>query len=161
MIAILIISLVLQATIFNFLQVAEVKPDLLLIIVVLYGLLYGKKAGILGLVYGLFEDLMLGRYIGYNVLTKGILGFIVGLVEPKLFKDHILVPVIVLLLGTIVYGILSFIVGVIIGLYIISEIEVFARIVIIQAIYNSCLAPLLYGRYYKVNMARFVKRLKR
>ncbi len=157
----LVCSLVLQATTFNYLAVAGVKPDLLLIIVVLYGLLYGKKAGGLGFTYGLVEDLFVGRFIGFNAITKGLMGLLIGFLEPKLFKDHILVPVIVLLVGTFVFGVLSYLIGFIVGMYSFSEYEAYLRVVMLQSIYNACLAPFLYGRYYKISMERFVKKLRR
>ncbi len=157
----LVCALVLQATAFNFFEVAGVKPDLLLIIIVLYGLIYGKTAGYLGFAYGLVEDLLIGRFMGFNAITKGLMGFLVGYLEPKFFKDHILVPVVVLLMGTLIYGITSFPIGLIIGLYSLIDAEKFARIIILQAIYNACLSPFLYGRYYKLSMERFVKRLRR
>ena len=157
----LILCLVLQATVFNYLTVAGVKPDLLLIIVVLYGLLYGKKAGVLGFVYGLVEDLITGRFIGFNALTKGLMGLLIGYLEPKLFKDHILVPVIILFVGTFVYGTFTYIVGLAVGLYSTFEFESYLRIIILQSIYNGCLAPFLYGKYYKISMERFAKRLRR
>lgn len=157
----LVCSLVLQATAFNYLAVAGVKPDLLLIIVVLYGLLYGKKAGAMGFAYGLVEDLLVGRFIGFNAISKGLMGLLIGLLEPKLFKDHILVPVIVLLVGTFVYGAISFFIGMVVGMYSLFEYEVYMRIIILQSVYNACLAPFLYGRYYKISMERFVRKLRR
>ena len=157
----LVVCLVLQATVFNYLTVAGVKPDLLLIIIVLYGLLYGKKAGVLGFIYGLVEDLLTGRFIGFNAITKGLMGLLIGYLEPKLFKDHMLVPVVMLLVGTFVYGAFAYVVGLIIGLYSIFEFEAYLRIIIFQSIYNACLAPFLYGKYYTISMERFMKKLRR
>jgi rod shape-determining protein MreD len=157
----LVMALVLQATVFTFLTVAGVKPDLLLIIIVLYGLLYGKAAAGLGFAYGLVEDLLLGRFIGFNAITKAIMGFLVGYLEPKLFKDHILVPIVVLLLGTLAYGVIGYALGLLVGVFTVFEIEVYTRTVILQAIYNAGLAPFFYGRYYKLSMQRFVKKLRR
>ncbi|MEW6622596.1 MAG: rod shape-determining protein MreD [Bacillota bacterium] len=157
----MICALVLQATLFNYFPVAGVKPDLLLIIVVLYGLLYGKSAGILGLLYGLAEDLITGRFIGFNAFTKGLMGYFIGLLEPKLFKDHILVPIVVLLIGTLFYGIISFAVGLLVGYFVPFDLEAFARLMILQSIYNACLAPFLYGRYYRLSVQRFVSKLRR
>lgn len=159
--ALLVICLVLQATLFNHLTVAGVKPNLLLIIIVLYGLIYGKKAGVLGFVYGLAEDLLTGRFIGFNAITKGLMGLLVGYLEPKLFKDHILVPVVVLLVGTFVYGAFAYVIGLMVGLYSISEFEAYFRIIALQSIYNGCLAPFLYGKYYAISMERFMKKLRR
>ena len=157
----LVVCLVLQATAFNHLTVAGVKPDLLLIIIVLYGLLYGKKAGALGFIYGLVEDLLTGRFIGFNAVTKGLMGLLIGYLEPKLFKDHVLVPVVVLLLGTFVYGTFAYVVGLTVGLFSIFDFEAYLRIIILQSIYNACLAPFLYGKYYKISMERFMKKLRR
>ena len=157
----LIVCLVLQATAFNYLTVAGVKPDLLLIVIVLYGLLYGKKAGVLGFVYGLAEDLLTGRFIGFNAITKGLMGLLIGYLEPKLFKDHILVPIVMLLVGTFVYGAFAYVIGLIVGLYSIIDFEAYLRIIILQSIYNACLAPFLYGKYYKISMERFMKKLRR
>lgn len=86
-------ALVLQSAVFPHLTILGVKPDLLMIIVASWGLLYGRQEGfVAGLAAGLVQDLAFGQYIGLFSLTMAIVGFGVGVVESKIFKETIWVP---------------------------------------------------------------------
>lgn len=144
----LVISLLLQTTVLNSIAISGVKPDLVLIWVVFFSLFGGiYKGASFGFLAGLFEDLLLGRFIGMNALTKGLTGLLVGYIESKIFKENILVPVMVVLMASFVNESLFFIVGKALGFNI--NFSYWLTIVIPVAVYNTCIVPLLYKGFYK------------
>ncbi len=91
-VALIVGSLIFQS-VFAPLFFGSGRLDMLLLIVVSTGLLYGKEAGIgVGIVAGILQDLAVGNILGLNLLTKMLIGFLAGLIEQKVFKDHILLP---------------------------------------------------------------------
>ena len=69
----------IQLTIIPFISIQEIIPDLLLIAVVYFSILYGQIFGtITGASYGLMYDLISGNLVGSNMLSKTVAGFIAG-----------------------------------------------------------------------------------
>ena len=68
-----------QLTIIPFVSVQEIIPDLLLIAVVYFSILYGQVFGtITGASYGILYDLISGNLVGSSMLAKTIAGFVAG-----------------------------------------------------------------------------------
>lgn len=105
-ILVLIVFLVLQVILPpSFLFIG--KPDLLLILTVITGLLWGTKAGAgLGLAAGLMQDLFMGGIPGIYTLTKLINGVLAGLVEGNIFKERVLLPALLVFISTFIHEIL-------------------------------------------------------
>jgi rod shape-determining protein MreD len=118
----------------------------------------GRKTGAgLGFAYGLMEDLIVGKYIGLQTLTKMLTGYLIGLLERKIFSDNILVPVVVGALGTIIHNLLVFV-----ALFLIGNFDVFTPsnfIIFTSAscVYNLCVSVLVYGPFYRSNSQGFFK----
>lgn len=147
------LSLVLESTIFNEIMIAGVKPDLILIIVILYAIFYGPREGaVVGLFLGLLEDLFLAKYVGINALTKFFIGLIIGSLEKRIYKENFLVPTIALLFGSLIHGLLFIFISNIVGYPL--GINSIIYMVIPVAIYNTCFAPFVYGSFYKAATKR-------
>lgn len=139
---------ILQDTLFNDLSVAGGKPDFLLIIVVFFAIFNGPaRGGFLGLMLGLLEDLMIGRFIGVNALCKGIIGALIGFSERRLYKNNFFVPIFCLLIGTFINALLYYVLNRLIGGNIVFSGMMLSAIP--NAIYNSCFAPLIYALFYR------------
>jgi rod shape-determining protein MreD len=85
----IVVILVLQTTLAEFVaDLAGAKPDLILLLIVGFGLIRGKKAGIgYGWVLGLLQDGLSGSLLGQNVLSKGLIGYVTGALHRNL-GDH-------------------------------------------------------------------------
>jgi|SRR5690554_549872 len=106
---VLLVSITLQSTIFARLNLFGITPDLILVITVCYGLLYGPYQGlIMGLAGGLLLDLAGGGILGINTLTKALLGYGAGFMEKTVFKDNILIPLAFLVIATVTGEVISF-----------------------------------------------------
>ncbi len=91
------------------LRVANVAPDIPLIVVVLLALRRGPEFGCAsGFVAGLLQDAASGGLIGVQALTKAVAGFLVGLLGGRLSVSQPLVQVPGLVLLTIAEGLARF-----------------------------------------------------
>lgn len=151
------LALVLETTLFNELIVAGVKPDLVLIIVILYALFNGPRQGaFVGLGLGILEDLFQAKYFGLNAASKFTIGLLTGFLEKRVFKDNLFVPIFALFTGSLVHMGLYFIFSNIVG-YHISSAQLM-RAALPFAVYNTCFAPFVYSSFYKSSTKGFLKR---
>ncbi|NLT95618.1 MAG: rod shape-determining protein MreD [Clostridia bacterium] len=152
-----LIGLVLETTLFNELIVAGVKPDLILIIVILYALFNGPRQGaFVGLTLGFLEDLFQAKYFGLNAATKFITGLLAGFLEKRMYKDNFFVPVLVLFTGSLVHTLLYFLFSNLVGYQI--ETEKLWRVILPFAVYNTCFCPFIYSSFYKSSTKGILKR---
>lgn len=157
---ILVTSLALQSTIFSFFEIAGIKPDLVLIIVIFNALLQGSREGaVFGFVGGLLQDIILGQNVGMNALAKMATGYLVGLTEKKVFKENLLIPIFYLLVATIINESFIYVLTLFLG-FKINYISAFSRIILPVAIYNSCLAPFIYAKFYASSTKGLLKKIE-
>jgi len=95
--AIIVVALVIQLTLINSVAILGLKPDLIMVVVVVFSLLKGEKEGIIsGFASGLLQDIFSTSLLGINALAKTVIGFTCGILKEKIFHEHILfiIPVI-------------------------------------------------------------------
>jgi len=95
--AIIVVALLIQLTLINSISIMGLKPDLMMVVVVVFSLLKGEKEGtISGFVSGLLQDIFSTGLLGINALAKTVIGFTCGILKEKIFYEHILflIPVI-------------------------------------------------------------------
>ena len=95
--AIIVVALVIQLTLINSVAILGLKPDLIMVVVVVFSLLKGEKEGaISGFASGLLQDIFSTSLLGINALAKTVIGFTCGILKEKIFHEHILfiIPVI-------------------------------------------------------------------
>jgi rod shape-determining protein MreD len=142
-----IFSLTLQSTMFDFIKVAGVKPDFVLLLVIYYSFTNGPlKGAIFGLGIGLLEDLFLGHFIGMNALALLSAGFIAGWFETKMYKENLLIAFLVIFLTTIFSQLIIFFSGAVVGLN--WTLTQSWRLLLTLAIYNTCLVPFTYPWFH-------------
>ena len=74
---IIIICFILQSTLFHYLALAGVVPNLLLIVTMSFGLMRGRKEGMLvGFFSGLLIDIFFGTVLGPYALIYMTMGYI-------------------------------------------------------------------------------------
>ncbi|NMB24777.1 MAG: rod shape-determining protein MreD [Firmicutes bacterium] len=100
-VSVLVIAVLLQSTVFSLWAWMGVKLDLVTIIVIFTGLLYGLVPGsIVGFLGGMLLDYSLGRLIGAGAVSKMLIGGLSGWMAPKIFGEHVVVPPLAVLVGT-------------------------------------------------------------
>ncbi|HKM39439.1 MAG TPA: rod shape-determining protein MreD [bacterium] len=137
----LVAVLVLQGTFLYKLKLFGVRPDFILAAVGSIALLHGWPRGLLwGSVGGLLEDLMSGSLPGSHALAKSIVGFALGLLEGKVFKENIILPAIALFGAGLAEGVIFYLAS---GLF--GEIEWAFVIVVRKVIFPTAVATALFS----------------
>lgn len=107
---VLVVTIIIQSTLMPLISIKGIHPDLLLVIVVSYALLSGKEKGVgMGFFAGLLQDLVSGGIFGISTLSKLATGYMFGLAERKVFKEHVLLPVLATLVATLFNGLVGII----------------------------------------------------
>lgn len=107
-------AFLVQTTAASFVRLWGVVPDVLLAVVVSYGLLFGPIVGLgAGVAAGAALDVAIGRLMGLHVLTLGLAGLVAGQAERFVVKENVLLPLVGgaaggLLTGGLTLGILLY-----------------------------------------------------
>ena len=87
------ISFVLQTTVFQYFDFANISPNLLIIIVSSFGLMRGKKEGaIVGFFCGLLLDIFFGFYLGVYALIYMYVGVLNGFFQKWFYPQDFKLP---------------------------------------------------------------------
>ncbi|NPV27203.1 MAG: rod shape-determining protein MreD [Firmicutes bacterium] len=142
-------SILLQSTVFEVIEIGGVKPDLVLIWVILMSLLRGSRWGaVFGALSGILLDILAGRHVGLNALALFLTGLVAGQLEGKVFKENYLVPIGAVFVGTIFHALLMALLGWMAGLHLFVA-GWLRSLILYSAVYNTVLVPFVYGKFYR------------
>ena len=134
----------LQTTIFNNIAIAGVKPNVILIPIVIVGYRYGRVQGmVLGFFTGLFIDLNESDYLGYYALFYLIIGYLVGFSSKLYSNDSTLVPLGLAGASDMVLNFLIYVTGFLLR----NRLDLpyyMIRIILPELVYTMIVAALLY-----------------
>lgn len=106
---IIIISFLLQTSVFEFLKLADTTPNFLLIFVVSVALMRGRKEAVpVGFFCGLLLDIFYGNLLGQYALLYVVIGYINGFFHRLYFEDDFLLPLVVLAGNALTYDLLIY-----------------------------------------------------
>ena len=89
----ILVSIILQSTVCQMISIASIKPNLLIILTVSFGLMRGKKSGMLtGFFCGLLTDIFFNSIIGFNALIYLWVGYFSGYFYRIFYDDDIKTP---------------------------------------------------------------------
>ncbi len=141
---IIILNFILQTTVFQSFSIDNVVPNTTIIIIIAFALLKGKKVGsFLGICMGLLQDIIFSEVIGVNALIYFFIGYLIGLVDNKVFKDNSWIVVFFIAVATIFYHFLFYMFMYFLGLEI-SFINMFKKVIAFELIYNIILSVPIY-----------------
>jgi len=105
-----IVCFVLQTSVFPYLRLSGIMPNLLVILASAAGFMFGRKYGMfVGVICGLLVDLIYGEIIGINIFMFVIVGYINGLANKLYFKDDLSIPLFAVAASDLLYGMLYYI----------------------------------------------------
>lgn len=94
-IAFVVVSFLLQTTIFDKLTIAGIKPNLFVVLTAAFGFMRGRKTGMsVGLLCGILSDVFWGGLIGFYMLIYCIIGYINGSFRRLFYEDDIKLPMV-------------------------------------------------------------------
>lgn len=152
----IITAIVLQSTLLQRLSIAGVVPDISLMLLIFFANRQGCMQGqISGFASGLVQDFLSTAPLGFYAFIRTITGFLYGLTKGKFFVDPILLPIILVVVGTLFKALLTGI----LGLFFIppESIEpVFGQKLWIELGFNALISPFLFGllKVFKVFKVR-------
>lgn len=98
---------VIQATLIPMLPTGQARPDLMLVIVVAWGIVRGGGESVVwGLTGGLLLDLFSGVPFGVQTVALGAIGLVADVMETNFFRSNMLVPLAAIFIATLLYHIL-------------------------------------------------------
>lgn len=84
----IVLLIVLQTTLFRFIDIFGVKPDAAFIVVLSFSLLNGPWEAIyLSLFAGLIQDILFNNALGITTFSLLIVSYITGLLSKSVFKE--------------------------------------------------------------------------
>lgn len=102
----LILVTIAQITFLPLLWPGAVRPDLMLMLVVGWGVVHGSgQAALWGLGGGLVLDLVSGMPFGLHAISLGIVGWVADALQTNFFRSNILIPFATIFVATILYHI--------------------------------------------------------
>lgn len=108
---IIVICFLCQSTVFHFFELSGVVPNLLLIVTMSFGLMRGRKEGLLiGFFSGLLMDIFFGGVLGPYAFIYMTMGYINGFFHRIYYVEDVLLPMIMIMLNDFTYNIIIYIV---------------------------------------------------
>ena len=152
----MIILYLIQTTIFNKIAIAGIKPNVLIILIVLIGYKHGKIPGMMmGFFMGLFLDLNESEYIGYYAVIYLTIGYLVGFSNNFYNSYYTFIPVALIGASDFVLDFLIYITGFLLR----NKLDLpyyMMRIILPEVLYTMIIAAVLYRIvgliYFKIEM---------
>ena len=108
---IIVICFLLQCTVFHYIELAGVVPNLLLIVTMSFGLMRGRREGLLvGFFSGLLIDIYFGSVLGPYAFIYMTLGYGNGFFHRIYYVEDVLLPMIMISLNDFIYNIIIYVV---------------------------------------------------
>lgn len=153
-----LLCLILQNALFMNFSILGIKVDLLLIYIVSISMFLDKVELIfVVLPIGIFKDAFFPYIFGINTLIYLIVSFVVNLIENKIYKDTILIPILFTFLSTSIKYILVFIFIYPSGILNYSYEKVLI-LFIYEIILNAAICPFVYNAVKRINMSEKLKK---
>lgn len=143
-IGVFLIIYFLQTNLFSWFNLASIKPNLFVILVLIIGLFSGESKGVtFGILFGVSLDFFIGKSIGISGIMLGIVGFLAGYLDKNFSKDSRFTMIIMIILSTCLYEIGSYLFN-----YFVNNANIgvwlFIKILIIENFFNVMIAIILY-----------------
>jgi len=134
----------LSSTVFSFLQVWGVKPDLVIVLIIINGFLYGPREGALwGFAGGILQDFLSGGYLGMHALAGMAAGWLAAVAGNRFYRDNAGVLVVSTFLVSFAAGAVNYLLLLFLTLFLslhVSPEAAFGRIVPLSSAYNALAA---------------------
>lgn len=148
----------LQTVLIQEITFLGISPNLFLVVTCGISFLFGSTTGgVCGLIFGLLQDMNIGRMIGLNAFLLMHIGIIMGQFNKRFFKDNYVVAVIFIVLSTMVYELIVYI----LGAFIYSQDIMFGTLtvkILIRAFLNAITGIIVYPILLKINIGVEVDR---
>lgn len=151
MAVLIIVCLILQQSVFEFLSIGSITPNLLIILICTFGLIRGRRTGMFtGLVCGLLLDIVQGSYLGLHGLIYMYVGYCCGFCYRIFYDDDIKTALILTGIADIVYNLFLYLTQFLLR----GRTDILfylRRIIIPEVLYTLIITLVLYRFCYWIN----------
>ncbi|MCC8051173.1 MAG: rod shape-determining protein MreD [Clostridiales bacterium] len=147
----IVICVLLQATVCPMIAIGDIKPNLLIILTVSFGLMRGRREGMLiGFFCGLLTDISFESTLGFNALMYLLVGYFSGYFFRIFYDDDIKTPLLLISVSDLVYGIVQY------GFRFLLRGRInfpfyLGRIILPEVVYTLILTFVCYQIFYRIN----------
>lgn len=107
---VILISFVLQTTLFQYLNFGGISPNLLIIVTASYGFMYGRRYGMVtGFFCGLLMDIFYGNVLGFYALIYLYIGAANGVFQRIFYHNDITLPLILISVSDFVHSLVCYV----------------------------------------------------
>ena len=147
----LLITVILQCSVFQIFAIASIKPNLMVIMTVSFALMCGRKTGMYtGFFGGLIMDLLYPGIIGFNALIYMWIGYVCGYFYRIFYDDDIKTPLLLCSISDLAYGLSCYLFRFLMR----GRIHLFfylRRIIIPEVVYTLLVTLVIYRLIYRIN----------
>lgn len=147
----ILVCFLLQTTVFQLLALADMVPNLLLVLTVAFGYMRGEKEGLcIGFCCGLLVDLVYGDIIGLYAFLYMAVGYANGFVNRLYYSDDIVIPIALVAASDFAYNFFYYIFEFLLR----GRLNIFfyiRRIALPELIYTALASVLLYKLLHMIN----------
>lgn len=151
MFLLILFNLVLQSTLFQYVEILNIKPNTSILLIVSYAILRGDVEGSLfGFVIGLMQDMFFGKYIGLYALLGAVTGFLCGLPFKNFFRENLFMPLTLTAISTVFYEFAFYVTNFLFRGKLDFQYYA-AKIIVPELVYNIFLSFIVYSLLYAIN----------
>lgn len=148
----ILLLFLIQSSMYDYIALANIMPNLLLILVVATGHMRGRTPGLMmGLFSGLLVDLMYGSYvIGLYALLYLVIGYLAGMTNRFYSKDDFTLPIAIIAVCNFLYGFFYYVFEFLLR----GRLDILyylRRIILPEIIYTVAVSVFLYKLLHMIN----------
>lgn len=147
---VLLVSNVLQSTLFNVIRIRDISPNFMVMIIVAFALLRGSREGsIIGFFSGLLTDILFSTSKGYLAIIGACIGYFCGKLNKDFYRENFILPFLLTLVSTIAYDFALSFAFLLRGKT--NYIFFIKNIIVPETIYTMILSVVVYQLMYIIN----------
>lgn len=149
---IIIVCFLLQSTVFHFFELSGVVPNLLLIVTMSFGLMRGRREGLLvGFFSGLLIDIFFGTLLGPYAFIYMTLGYINGFFHRIYYVEDVLLPMLMITLNEFTYNIIIYVVFFLLRNKL-NFLDYLSQIILPEVVYTILITLFFYKLLVRINL---------
>ena len=147
----ILISFILQCSVFGSLAFAGIIPNLMVILTSSFGFMRGEKEGlVIGFFCGLLTDIFFGNFLGFYALVLMYIGYLNGKFSRIFYPEDLKLPIALIVVSDLSYGVICYVL-----LFLLRRrfefIYYFSHIIMPEMLYTIVVTIFLYPLILKVN----------
>lgn len=148
---VIFVCFLLQTSFFVAFKLANVTPNILIILISSIAIMRGQKEGmVVGFVCGILIDLLYSPYLGIFAFIYMMFGFVDGYFNKVYYANDILMPMLVIGFSDLTYGLCMYI-----GYGLLHNhlhfLTYFGRIILPETVYTAAIGMVLYRVFFRIN----------